>query len=232
MQGCSDRRVAPGIRRTRAAAAGASSWEDYPPLLRRRHAVLTGQGLGLAMPPCPDGAAYGRLGLRSAGRRWRRPRRPHRPGPGDWPCRPARTVQDAGGPDWSPRLAGVGDPPPSPARVGDWHCRPARSVQDTGDSDRGRRLRTRRPHQSGPGPAMPPARTVLLPKVGPPPADSDSGRTAGPRGHRLPPAANRRVSRRNLTALQSTGQPANFGGRWQTCKGHAPTYSLYTSGGH
>ena len=44
---------------------------------------------------------------------------------GDWLCRPARTVQDAGGSDWSLRLAGVGDPPHSPTRAGDWHCRPA-----------------------------------------------------------------------------------------------------------
>ena len=53
-----------------------------PPLLRRRPAALIGPGLGLAMPPCPDGAAHGRLGLRSAARHRRCPRRPHRPGPG------------------------------------------------------------------------------------------------------------------------------------------------------
>ena len=53
-----------------------------PPLLRRRPAAPIGPGLGLAMPPCPDGAAHGRLGLRSAARHRRCPRRPHRPWPG------------------------------------------------------------------------------------------------------------------------------------------------------
>ena len=53
-----------------------------PPLPRRRPAALIGPGLGLAMPPCPDGAAHGRLGLRSAARHRRCPRRPHRPWPG------------------------------------------------------------------------------------------------------------------------------------------------------
>ena len=247
------------------------------PLLRRRPAALIGPGLGLAMPPCPDGAAHGRLGLRSAARHRRCPRRPHRPGPGTGnaasPGRGRTQVTRTGArvaPGPTARLphrlgpgtgtaarpgrcktqvtriavgdceraadnAGVGDPPSSPARAGGWHCRPARPVQDACDSDRGRRLRARRPHQSGPGPgpgtATPPGRCSGQWLACRRQTRTRSGE-AGPHGRHLTPTANRRVSQRNLAALQSTGSPANFGGRRSTCKGHAPTYSLYTARGH
>ena len=159
MQGCSERRVDPGIRRTRAAAAGASSWgTSATPTPATRRAHRTGPGTGHAALPgrCRPWAT--RTEVR--GPPPAVPAPPTSARAGDWQCRLARTVQDAGDSDWSPRRAGANGPPPSPARAGDWHCRPARSVQDAGDSDRGRRLRARRPHQSGPGPgtATPPGR--------------------------------------------------------------------------
>ena len=128
------------------------------------------------------------------------------------------------------RAAG-GDPPPSPARAGERHCPPARTVQVTGDSDCG-------PTSSDPPPSLArawdrqchPARAVPCNAGGPPPCDSESGPTpAG--GHRLTPSANGRGSRRDLATLQSKGPLADLGGRRPTCKGHAPTYSLYTASG-
>ena len=128
--------------------------------------------------------------------------------------------------------AADGDPPPSPARAGEWQCRPARTVQAAGDSDRG-------PAPSVPPPSLVrardrqchPARTVPRPVDGPPLADSD--RAAGS-GARPPTHARRhgRGSRRDLATLQSTGPLADLGGKRPTCKGHTPTYSLYTVSGH
>ena len=186
----------------------------------------------MALPPCPDGPANGRLGLGPAARRRRGPRRPHRPGPGDWLCRPARTVQDAGGSDRDQGLAGVGDPPPSPARAGDWHCRPAGRCKTqvtriaVGDCEPDAGTSPGRALARAARPVGVPARS--WPSVG----RLGLGPEAGPRGRRLTPAANRRVSRCNLASLQSTGPPANLGGRRPTCKGHAPTYSRYTVSGH
>ena len=140
LQGCSDRRVAPGIRRTRAAAAGASSWgTSATPTPATRRAHRTGPGTGHAALPgrCRPWATRTEV----CGPPPAVPAPPTSARAGDWQCRLARTVQDAGDSDWSPRRAGANGPPPSPARAGDWHCRPAWSVQDAGDSDRGRRPR-------------------------------------------------------------------------------------------
>ena len=87
LQGCSERRVDPGIRRTRAAAAGASGWPDSPLLLHRRPAVLIGPGRGAALPSRPDGASSGACP----------PPPPARAG--ERHCPPARTVQAAGDSD-------------------------------------------------------------------------------------------------------------------------------------
>ena len=142
---------------------------------------------------------------------------------GEWPCRPARTVQAAGDSDWGPCLTDDGDPPPPPVRAREWPCRPVRTVQAAGDSDRG-------PATANPPPSLVrardrpchPARTVLRPMVGLPRADLDPGQ----------PARGRRGTRQDLATLQSTVPLANLGGRRPTCKGHAPTYSLYTVSGH
>ena len=65
---------------------------------------------------------------------------------------------------------------------------------------------------------------------GPTPGDSESGPSpAGDR--RLAPSANGRGPRRDLATLQSKVPLADLGGRRPTCKGHAPTYSLYTASG-
>ena len=131
LQGCSERRVDPGIRRTRAAAAGASGWTDSQPLPHRRSAVLTGPGLGAALPSRPDGASSGDCP----------PPPPARAG--ERPCPPARTVQAAGDSDQV-------RPPPRrqpAALIGpgrERRCPPARTVQASGDSD------------SGPTPSHPP----------------------------------------------------------------------------
>ena len=157
MQGCSDRRVAPGIRRTRAAAAGASSWgTSATPTPATRRAHRTGPGTGHAALPgrCRPWATRTKV----RGPPPAVPAQPTSARAGDWQCRLARTVQDAGDSDWSPRRAGANGPPPSPARAGDWHCRPARSVQDAGDSDRGRRLRALHPQRRVGDPPSSPAR--------------------------------------------------------------------------
>ena len=62
------------------------------------------------MPPRPVGARRRCPRLGPVARSQRRPRRPHQPGPGDWPCRPAQTVQDAGDSDWGPRHVASGGP--------------------------------------------------------------------------------------------------------------------------
>ena len=198
------------------------------PATRRPH--RPGPGTGLAAPPGRCHQWVTQTGARALPPTATPPPSPARAG--DWPCRPARTVQAAGVFDWSPRLAGDGDPPPSPARAGDWPCRPARTVQAAGDSDRGRRRRSRRPHQSGPGTghATPPGRCSDQRSACHWQTRIRAGRL-GPHGRRLPPAANRRSTRRDLAALQSTGPLPNLGGRRPTCKGHAPTYSLFTVSG-
>ena len=99
LQGCSDRRVAPGIRRTRAAAAGASGWMDSPLLPRRRPAALTGPGRGVAMQPRPDGASRRRLRLGLLFVTDGEPP-PSSARAGERRCSPARTVQAAGDSDW------------------------------------------------------------------------------------------------------------------------------------
>ena len=124
LQGCSERRVDPGIRRTRAAAAGASGWTDSPPLPHRRPVALIGPGLGAALPSRPDGASSGDCP----------PPPPARAG--ERQCPPARTVQAAGDSDQ------VRSPPrrQPAALIGpgrERRCPPARTVQATGDSDCG-----------------------------------------------------------------------------------------------
>ena len=59
-----------------------------------------------------------------------------------------------------------------------------------------------------------------------------TGRTARPHGRRLTLVTNGLGPQRDLATLQSTGPLANLGGRWVRCKGHTPTYSLYTASGH
>ena len=58
------------------------------------------------------------------------------------------------------------------------------------------------------------------------------GDRAGPADSRwLTPSANGRGSRRDLVTPQSKEPLAVLGGKRPTCKGHAPTYSLYTVSG-
>ena len=183
LQGCSERRVDPGIRRTRAAAAGASGWTDSPPLLRRRSVALIGPGLGVALPSRPDGASSGDCPPpppARAGERQCPPARtvqaagdsdqvrspPRRQpaallGPGrERRCPPARTVQAAGDSDCGPTSP---YPPPSPARAWDRQCHPARTVpRNAGGSGPVRRppVATCLPHRPGPGSdfVLPPGR--------------------------------------------------------------------------
>ena len=153
LQGCSDRRVAPGIRRTRAAAAGASSWRTSAtptPATRRTH--RTGPGTGHATLPGRCRLWATRTEACGPPPAVTAPPTPARAG--DRPCRPARTVQDAGASDWSLRRAGGRRTASLIGPGRDWHCRPARPVQDAGDSDRGRRLRARRLRRRGRRPAV------------------------------------------------------------------------------
>ena len=143
MQGCSERRVDPGIRRTRAAAAGASGWTDSPSLLRRRPAGLIGPGRGAAMPSRPDGASPGDCPPPPSARA------------GERHCPPARTVQAAGDSD---RLRPTSTATRRPHRPGrERRSPPARTVQATGDSDCGADVVAPAALiATGPGPAVPP----------------------------------------------------------------------------
>ena len=144
------------------------------------------------------------------------------------PCR--TELRNAGDSGQSTRAA-AGGPPPSPARAGERLCPPARTVQATGDSDCGTSPSDPPPHQPGPGtgsatpPGRCPATRAARPQV------TRIGQTARSHGRQLTVGANGRGPRRDLATLQSTGRPALLGGRWVRCKGHTPTYFLYTAGG-
>ena len=177
------------------------------------------------MPPRPDGAPQcGRVGshVRAAG--GDPPPSPARAG--ERLCPPARTVQATGDSDCGPTPS---NPPPSLARAWDRQCHlPGRCPSP-------RETPGPRARAAGGGPPPSPVRAGERPC---PPAravqatgDSDCGPSPSDPGRLLTPGANGRDPRRDLTTLQPTGPPANLGGRQVRCKGHTPTYSLYTASG-
>ena len=118
----------------------------------------------------------------------------------------------------------------SPGR--EWQGRPPGRCKLQVTRTAGRHRRTRRPHWSGPGigNATPPGRcsapwTACY-------RQTRTGRSMRPHSRRPTPGANGHGPRRDLATLQSTVPLANLGGRRATCKGHAPTYTSYTAGGH
>ena len=147
LQGCSERRVDPGIRRTRAAAAGASGWTDPPPHLHGDPPPSSVRAWERRCPPARTVQARATA------------RRPHRPGPGsDNVLPPGRCKPQVTRTGSALRLDG--NPPPSSARAGSDVVLPPGRCKSQVTRTAGRRRRTRRPHRRGPGAgsATPPGR--------------------------------------------------------------------------